>query len=138
MIDILDILSPHRPFVFNGGLAPTVASCSPNMGTTAGGTRVNIIGSNFLDGATVTFGGQAATGVIVYSAIHIECLTPLHPQGAVNVVVTNTDTQSGTLVNGYTYVIVIPTARGRGPSLPYMDYVTKVKSKQGSSKGGLM
>ncbi len=138
MIDITDILSPHRPFVFNGGNAPTVDSCSPNMGTTAGGTGVTIMGSNFLDDATVTFGGQAATGVMVYSATTMFCRTPLHSLGAVNVVVTNADTQFGTLVNGYTYVDIIPTARRMGGNIPYVDYINRVKMRLGSGRGELM
>jgi hypothetical protein len=83
--------------------APTVTSVSPSSGTTAGGTAVTVTGTNFMTGATVTFGGTGATNVVVVSATQITATTAAHAAGAVNVVVTNPDTQSGTLVNGYTY-----------------------------------
>jgi hypothetical protein len=91
--------------------APTVTSISPISGTTAGGTAVTITGTGFLSGATVSLGGTAATGVTVVSATSITATTPAHAAGAVNVVVTNTDAQSGTLTNGYTYT----TSGGGGP-----------------------
>jgi IPT/TIG domain len=86
-----------------GNPAPTVASITPNTGTTAGGTSVTIAGTGFLAGATVSLGGTAATAVIVVSSISITATTPAHTAGAVSAVVTNTDAQSGTLTNGYTY-----------------------------------
>jgi len=83
--------------------APTVTGVSPTSGSTAGGTAVTITGSGFLSGATVSFGGTAATGVNVVSSTSITATTPAHAAGAVNVVVTNTDTKSATLTNGFTY-----------------------------------
>src|SRR4029077_17234158 len=44
-----------------------------------------------------------ATAVNVVGSTSITATTPAHAAGAVNVVVTNTDAQSGTLTNGYTY-----------------------------------
>ena len=44
---------------------PTVTSVSPNTGPASGGTAVTITGTNFAAGATVTFGGTAATNVVV-------------------------------------------------------------------------
>ena len=84
--------------------APTVTSCSPNNGTTAGGTSVTITGTNFFSGTiTVTFGGSSATGVSFVNSTTITCTTPAHAAGAVNVVVTNPDSQTGTGTNAYTY-----------------------------------
>jgi hypothetical protein len=82
---------------------PTLTSVTPNSGTTLGGTAVTLTGTNFVAGATVSFGGTAATGVTVVSATSITATTPAHAAGAVNVVVTNPDTQTGTLTNGFTY-----------------------------------
>ena len=53
------------------GPAPTVTSVCPNSGTTAGGTAVTITGTNFAAGATVTFGGTAATNVVVVNSTTI-------------------------------------------------------------------
>ena len=85
--------------------APTVTSISPTSGTTSGGTSVTITGTGFLSGATVSIGGTAATSVTVVSSTSITATTPAHSAGTVNVVVTNTDSQSGTLNNGYTYAL---------------------------------
>jgi IPT/TIG domain len=84
-------------------LAPTVTSVSPNSGPTGGGTRVTLSGMNFASGATVTFGGAAATSVVVVSATQISADTPPHRSGSVNVVVTNPGGQHGTLASGFTY-----------------------------------
>ncbi len=86
-----------------GLLAPGLTSVSPNSGGTAGGTPVTITGSNFAAGATLKFGGAAATSVAVASATKITALTPPHKQGAVNVVVTDPDGKSATLTGGFTY-----------------------------------
>lgn len=82
---------------------PTVSSVSPNSGSSNGGTAVTITGTNFAAGATVTFGGTAATGVKVTSSTTITATTPAHAAGAVNVVVTNAGGPSGTLTSGFTY-----------------------------------
>ena len=86
-----------------GKPAPTVTSISPTSGPTNGGTAVTIIGAGFFSGATVSIGGTSATGVTVANSTSISATTPAHTAGAVSVVVTNTDSQSGALANGYTY-----------------------------------
>jgi IPT/TIG domain/Carboxypeptidase regulatory-like domain/PKD-like domain len=83
--------------------AVTVTSIVPAAGSTFGGQPVTINGTGFLAGATVSIGGSAATNVVVVNSTKITAKTPAHAGGAVNVTVTNTDTGSGTLTNGYTY-----------------------------------
>jgi hypothetical protein len=80
-----------------------VSRVSPTSGTTAGGTPVTITGTGFLAGATVAFGTTAATSVTVASSTTITATAPAHAAGAVSVAVKNTDAQTGTLNNGYTY-----------------------------------
>ena len=88
--------------------APTVSTISPSSGTTGGGTPITITGTGFLVGASVTFGGSSATNISIVSATSITAVTPAHAAGPINVVVTNTDSQSGTLANGYSYVLYPP------------------------------
>ena len=83
--------------------SPVVSSLSPTSGILAGGTAITITGTGFLSGAAVSIGGSACTSVSVSSATSITCTIPSHAAGAVTVSVTNTDTQSGSLVSGYTY-----------------------------------
>lgn len=84
--------------------APTVASVVPSSGPTAGGGPITITGNFFQNGATVTLGGTAASSLSVVNPQTITAVAPAHAAGAVAVVVTNPDTQSGTLAAGYTYV----------------------------------
>jgi hypothetical protein len=82
----------------------TVTSVAPNTGGQFGNTSVTIAGTGFLSGAGVTFGGSAATNVVVVNSTQITAKTPAHALGAVNVTVTNLNTTTGTLTNGYTYI----------------------------------
>lgn len=90
-------------YVYAAAPGPSVSGITPISGPTAGGTAVTINGSNFVSGATVTIGGTAATAVTVSNSTTITATTPAHAAGAVSVVVTNPDAQSGTLTNGFTY-----------------------------------
>jgi len=53
-----------------------VLSISPNIGSTLGGTAVSITGTDFAQGAVVTFSGIPATNVVVVSPTLITALTP--------------------------------------------------------------
>ena len=83
--------------------APTVSTVAPNSGSTAGGDSVTISGTNFVGGASVFFDGMPATGINVVTSGSITATTPAHAAGAVHVVVTNPDSQSDVLLNGYNY-----------------------------------
>ncbi len=82
--------------------APAVSSLSPSTGAASGGTAVTITGTNFASGATVTFGGTAASNVVVVNGTTITATTPAGSAGAVTVTVT-VNGQSGSLTSGYTY-----------------------------------
>ena len=82
--------------------APSISEIAPNSGPTVGGTPVTIIGTGFIDGATVTFDSAPAT-VLDVQPTAIMVLTPPHAAGPVDVVVTNSDGQSATLADGFNY-----------------------------------
>ena len=105
--------------------APTVSSISPTSGSGSGGTAVTITGTGFLSGATVSLGGTAATGVNVTSSTSITATTAAHSAGSVNVVVTNSDNQTGTLNNGYSYGAPNPAPT-----------VTSISPTTGTTAGG--
>ena len=84
------------------GPVPTVSSVTPNSGSTAGGTAVTITGTNFAAGATVTFGGTAATNVVAVNSTTLTATTPAHAAGAVTVTV-SVNGQSGNLASAFTY-----------------------------------
>jgi IPT/TIG domain len=82
---------------------PSIGSPAPNTGPIAGGTPVTITGTAFVAGANVTFGGAAATSVIVNSGTSISAVTPAHTAGAVDVEVINPNNRKATLKDGFTY-----------------------------------
>lgn len=81
---------------------PTITDVTPNTGELAGGTAITITGTNF-DTASVTVGGVAATSVVTVNATTITAVTPAGSAGAADVVVTNSDLETDTLVGGFTY-----------------------------------
>jgi regulation of enolase protein 1 (concanavalin A-like superfamily) len=84
----------------------TVRAVAPGDGTTAGGDGVTVTGTGFQAGATVTFGGDAATGVTVVNDQSITCVTPAHATAeTVDVVVTNPDVSSGTGAGLFEYLV---------------------------------
>ncbi len=86
-------------------LALTVNPPTPPWGSPAGGTNVTITGGPFATDAVVAFGGAAAASEFVSvngNQITVS-QTPLHSPGAVDVVVTNGNGDSGTASNGFTY-----------------------------------
>ncbi|MBS2021096.1 MAG: IPT/TIG domain-containing protein [Deltaproteobacteria bacterium] len=115
-----DSKSATKAAAFEYAAAPTVTSVSPALGVATGGTALTLTGTGFKSGATVSLGGTAATAVAVAST-SITCTTPAHAAGAVDVVVTNGDGQSGTKAASFTYVAVGPTTitsviPGSGPT----------------------
>jgi hypothetical protein len=90
--------------------APTIMDIDPVQGSTSGGQNNTITGTEFYDGITVDFGGEAATDVVVTSQTEITCVTPAHASGTVDVTVTNTDTGIETAVDGYEFIVVAAAA----------------------------
>src|SRR5262249_49891959 len=77
-------------------------SVAPNAGPAAGGPPLPITGTNFLSGAVGRVGGSPATTVDVLSYPSITAQPPALPPGTANdLVVTNTDESTGTLVKGF-------------------------------------
>ena len=78
----------------------------------------------------MSLGGTAATGVTVVSSTSITATTGAHAAGAVNVVVTNTDAQSGTLTNGYSC-----TSGGGGGSIAFVQVNAATPQSASTSVG---
>ena len=112
---------------FNANIAPAsapiVSSISPTSGPTSGATPVTITGSNFKTGATVLFGGVAASSVTVSSATQIQAVTPAHIAGPIDVTVRSADSQSSTLSSSFAYNALLLS-------------VASVSPNNGSTRGG--
>jgi hypothetical protein len=87
---------------------PTITSVVPNVGLTTGGERVRVLGADLTGATDVTFGG--APGAIIFVSLggtYIDCDTPPHAAGPVDVSVTTadgTDTRPG----AFTYIVPPP------------------------------
>ncbi len=106
LVDVIvtsDVQSATLSSSYTYEAAPTISSVVPVGGPLAGGTAITITGTGFLSGAAVTVGGTSCSGISVVSSTSITCTTPSGSAGAQDVVVTNTDTQAGTSVGGFTY-----------------------------------
>jgi hypothetical protein len=83
--------------------APVVTATEPSLGPIAGGNLIQIQGANFLPGATVRIGGQAAGAMAVESPYSIRLTVPAGTMGPADVMVTSPDGKTGVLSGGYNY-----------------------------------
>lgn len=104
--------------------SPVVTSVTPISGPAAGGTVVTIVGSGFLSGATVSFGGAFAPSVTVSGPTQLLATTPPGITGAVSVLIANPGGLVTGVTGGYTYTAA--------PSLA----VTGVSPNVGPTTGG--
>ena len=89
-------------------LTPVAMHVAPRSGRAAGGESVAITGGGFIAGATVSFGGTAATNVNVVTPNIITATVPPHNAGSVDLVVTGGGLS--TLQRAYTYNDILPPA----------------------------
>lgn len=83
----------------------TVTGVSPSSGTTAGGTPILVIGSQFIDGSTLKIGGAPATEVLLLEEGVLSARTPAGTgPGPVDVELTRPDGEVAVLAGGFTYV----------------------------------
>ncbi|MBL7716056.1 MAG: beta-propeller fold lactonase family protein [Bdellovibrionales bacterium] len=85
------------------GPAPTVTNISPSSYGVRGGATVTLTGTNFTSSTTVSLGGSTCGSVSFVSSTSLTCVISYHGAAVVDVVATNPDGQTGTLVNGFKY-----------------------------------
>ncbi len=106
-VDVV-VTTPGGTATFTGGFtyipAPTITTLFPNSGPVEGGTEVVIVGTNFLPGTKVYFGGAEATCTLD-SETKMTCITPAHVKGFVDVVIVAPG-GTVTLANGFEYLEV--------------------------------
>jgi uncharacterized delta-60 repeat protein len=116
---------------------PIVESVAPPQGPASGGTVITIRGKKFHD-STVTVGGAACDAIAVRSATEITCTTPPRNSGPAEVLVTNSGGRSGSLIDGFTFLAVVPpvsptpsptpTVFDPSPYFPVTDLPTQINS----------
>jgi hypothetical protein len=91
----------------------SITAISPGSGSNAGGATVSISGTGFtssLNGASVKFGGVAATNLTVLDAATLTVKAPAHANGTVDVAVTMGG-QTITALAAFTYQDAPPRRR---------------------------
>jgi hypothetical protein len=99
--DAIFVYSP-KSTMFTYQVSPTINWIGPNSGPANSSNLVTISGANFASGASVTFGGVQATGVVV-SSTTMTAQTPASAAGTVNVVVTSKAGIASTPAITYTF-----------------------------------
>ncbi len=121
--------------------APTVTGISPSSGYSGLNVEIsNITGTNFLNGATVTFRRGTdtitATNTTVISSLRISCTADLSgaATGTWDVVVTNPDLQSGTGSTMFTVMPALaPTVSAMTPNTGNRGWPVTITSLTGSN-----
>jgi IPT/TIG domain-containing protein/FG-GAP repeat protein len=94
---------------------PSVASVSPDVGSTSGGTSVTITGTGFTNATAVEFGATNATNFMVDNPTSITATVPAESAGTVDVTVTTpSGTSTTSAADHYTYDAA-PTVTGVSP-----------------------
>lgn len=102
---------------------PAITTMSPRTGSTAGGTRVTITGSDFLRVSRVTFDSSAGTALQVLSPTKLQVTSPTHAAGAVLIrVVTAYGVSRTSAIDTFTY-----------GAPPQINYLTR---SDGTASGG--
>ncbi len=86
-------------------LPPTINSIAPASGSTRGGERVAVAGTNFTSQTQVRFGALAAA-VTVQSSTALVAVAPPHPPGLVDVAVENPGLPPAVRTGGFGYVAI--------------------------------
>jgi hypothetical protein len=84
---------------------PSIASLSTTSGPAVGGTTITIYGSDFQSPpSSIDIGGVPCSSITFVSSTEVSCMTGSNSVGTYDVVLTNPDGQTSTLVNGFDYL----------------------------------
>ena len=81
----------------------TIQRVEPDATSVLGGSMVTILGTGFVDGTRVAFGGVEAEAVELLDSTTLVVLAPPHANGSVNVTVTLPDGNTRNLPGGFRY-----------------------------------
>ena len=104
--------------------ALNITAMSLHYGSTTGGTTLLITGTGFLSDADIataantTFGGTAATAVIILTDTSMAAIAPAHAAGAGSVVISDgTDTSANTAADDFTFLAPLSASVAAGTQL---------------------
>ncbi len=110
--------APVPADLFNYVTTPAVQNVSPGTGSSSGGNRVTITGSDFLGATGVTFGSTAAASFVVDSDQAITAISPAESVGQVDVTVAGPDGSSPIdPADHYTFALRVPKVTSVAPDV---------------------
>jgi hypothetical protein len=83
-----------------------VNAVSPSTGSTVTDTAIQILGTGFVNGSTLTLGG-AATSVSFVNSTLLRATAPPHAAGAIDIVVRNPNGDTSELKGGFKYQLTL-------------------------------
>jgi hypothetical protein len=114
-------------YTYQAVQAPTITSLSPTSGSTAGGTLVQINGSNLSGVTAVSFGGTPAMQFTPISPTLVTAIAPAHLAGVVDVRVTTAGgTSALSAADQFTFKVAAPVVTGLSPSSGSTDGGTSI------------
>lgn len=96
--------------------APSVTAVGPTTGPTAGGTRVTVIGTNFINVRSVHFGGYSGTSIHVVSSTKLLVTAPAHPARTIDVIVSTAQGTSALHAPDHFTYVAPPKVTSIGPA----------------------
>ena len=99
-------LGPSQiPQSYHPGLfvPPLLMSIIPTSGPSSGGTLITLTGQFFIVNPTILIDNVSCRNIIYLSTTRVQCEVPSHSTGKVDVTIINTDKQSATLSQVFTY-----------------------------------
>lgn len=98
------LLKTTRPVIQVNHADLAVNSVSPTSSFLFGGKTLTVNGAGFITGITVSIGGEPCSSVTLISSTQLTCVNPrVSSPGAKDIILTNTNTISATLTNGFEY-----------------------------------
>lgn len=101
----------------NETTTPVVTSVSPGEGPTTGGTIVTILGANFAEATSVSFGPNTTSNFVLASDERIVVVSPSGPTGVVDVRVTSPAGTSAANDNSEFRYIPVPAVTNLNPNV---------------------
>ena len=93
------IMRPRPPLA-----APVFTSIAPDSGDDA--EAVVVTGTGFRSDTILTFDGTLGDSIVVPASTTINCNVPTHADGAVDIVITNSDAQAVTASSAFEYTSI--------------------------------
>lgn len=114
---------------------PTLLTITPTSGPSSGSQTVVITGTNLNAVTSVKLGGSEVISFVIDSPSQITAVTPRHDPGLVDLMVTNSISQSTTLASAYTFLYTLAVAQSEQGAEPDMKLIAVLRNVASQAEG---